>query len=524
MVNLGRGRCHEFVESCEIVKQNQAVGLLDLEPQQREVLDAWAAHRFLMVVKYRQAKISTVLALALLGMAEYTEGIQGLFIAEKQDTTETVWSRALHAYNKQSPAVKIPLASGLVPGVRKIDFIHGATVRGLTGGGKAPAIGNSPDRVVITEYPDVPDHDLFNEHFFPTVNARPHARVAMEHTPGSYQGVPHNMWLNTLAGKGRFFGVFLRWYLDRSITPFDDDGNPVPCKDLHPTNEELSLIEECPGITKAHLMFRRLTLDGEFHGDVRLFNHKYPRNPYDGWTSETSPKIPEDALKALLALGTQVRFDEEHVYEEPRDDDTPYAITADPAGWGETGDPSALTVWDCWSRSEVVCWSGREDPEYFASRILRLQKKYGVGRTLIAVESNKGECLSSLITRGAKNLYYHDQDKPGFPASTQTNADALTDLVDLLRKKEISIRTLDTLHQLLQWDGTGRKKKAKTAEGTHHFDRAVTCRIAAYLFKRMGWGSRPSPITTVRGMTVRDLDVYYAKQRRRSKVLGVDAC
>lgn len=518
---LAAGRTHRFVESSRIVREDESVGLLTLEPQQREVLDAWALHRWVMVVKYRQAKISTALALSLLGHVEYTPGIQGVFIAERYDTAETVWNRASYAYGNQPPETKIPLFDGTGASNRMMRFKHNGAIRVISGGGKAPAIGNSPDRIVVTEYPDVPDHDNFNVHFFPTVNKRPNARVAFEHTPGSFQSVPHTMWLKALEGKGRFHPIFLKWWLDPSIVPIDEQGKPTSCASLVPTNEELRLIEVMPGVTKAHLQFRRDALDTEFHGDVFLFDHKYPKGPYDGWISSTNPAIPMQALQWLMTSAKTVKDHTEHIYEDPEEDsDCPYLITCDPAGWGETGDPSAVTVWNAWDRREVATWSGREDPGQLAQRLMKLQKRYGVKRTQVAVESNKGECLSALRAYGCPNLYNHSEHQPGFPASTQTNADALTDLVDLLRHQDITIRTQATLHQLMSWDGTGRKRKAKSAEGTHHFDRAVTCRIAAYIFRRRSHTARPKQAIASKGLTVKELDKLFTAQKRR-KVLGI---
>jgi hypothetical protein len=72
----------------------------------------------------------------------------------------------------------------------------------------------------------------------------------------------------------------------------------------------------------------------------------------------------------------------------------------------------------------------------------------------------------------------------------------------------------------MSWDGTGRKRKAKSAEGTHHFDRAVTCRIAAYIFRRRSHTARPKQAIASKGLTVKELDKLFTAQKRR-KVLGI---
>lgn len=519
---LKRGRCHEFVSAQRILRENETIGLLDIERQQAEVLDAWEAHRWVMVYKYRQAKVSTAIALALLGMVEYTEGVQGLFIANDGVTGEVVWARSNYAYEHQPPSVRIPIKKNSNAASRTIHFAHNGTVRVISGGGSTPAMGNSPDRVVVTEYPDVPDHETFNEHFFPAVNKRPNARVIFEATPGLGQTVPEVMWHKALDGDSRFHPVFLKWWLDPSIRPYDDDGQPVDCSGLVPTNEELRLIEMMPGITKAHLLFRRLSLDTEFHGDDEAFWHKYPRFERDGWPLSDTPCIPREPLDALYKTAYQIKNGEYKIYEAPDEeyDDHPYVITADPAGYGETGDPSALTVWCAWTGDEVASWSGREDPGKFAERILEVQKEYGRARTLLVVESNKGECVEALRSRGATNLWHTSEKHPGYYATEPSNAEGLVALVDQLRRGQLKIRSRATISQLGQWDGKGRKRRSKTAEGKHHFDRAVTVRIFAHVRRMRNFGSKPLPKGTPRAMTVKDFEARFAP-KKPSTVLGV---
>jgi hypothetical protein len=71
-----------------------------------------------------------------------------------------------------------------------------------------------------------------------------------------------------------------------------------------------------------------------------------------------------------------------------------YLITADPAGYGRSGDKSALTVWDAVSRKEVAFWEDREDPGRFAARLMRVQGHYN--GALLAVESNAMACIAVL--------------------------------------------------------------------------------------------------------------------------------
>ena len=519
---LRRGRAHEFVSACRIVKEDEEIGLVDLRPQQLQVLDAWELYRWIYCCKYRQAKISTATVLALLGMVQYGEGLQAVFVAERYETGETVWNRATYAYQHQPPAVRIPLKSGTGTASRTMRFAHNGSIRVVSGGGAAPAIGNSPDRVVVTEYPDVTDHERFNGHFFPTVNKRPNARVLFEATPGMAGTIPETMWLKALSGESRFHPVFLKWWLDDSLAVYDESGQRRSFADFHATNEELRLAEDMPGITPDHFMFRRYALDTEFHGDIEQFTHKYPSTPLDGWLTTESPSIPRDAVTRLLAESIQHKDGEYMVFEQPDEDPAhPYCIVADPAGYGEAGDPSALTVFSGWEKKEVASWSGREDPGTFADRLLRVQKQYGVDRTLLVVESNKGECIASLVSRGARNLWMTSDSHPGYYSTAQSNADGHVALVDMLRNGELLIRSRSTVMQLLQWDGQSRKKRSSTTEGRHHFDRAVTCRMFAHVARLRAFGVRPVRREPGRGMTAKEFDRMFKKPPKN--VLGVHA-
>lgn len=521
MERLRRGRCHEFVTSCRIVREDESVGLVTCAGQQLEVLDAWEQYRQVYVTKYRQAKISTAIALALLGMVEYTEGIQGVFLAEAFDTAETVWNRASYAYQNQHPKLQVPLHKGTGVGSREIRFAHNGAVKVLSGSGDTPAIGNSPDRLVVTEYPDVKNHENFNAHVFPTVNKRPNARVLFESTPGLGNTIPHTMWLKALAGEGRFHPVFLKWWLDPSIRVYDEAGRPVNYPDFTPTQEELRLAELMPGITPNHFMFRRLSLDTEFADDVAAFDHKYPKSPLDGWPLSTNPVIPQEVVQAMFEKGIGVKDGEFKVFAGPDSDPAhPYVITADPAGFGDSGDPSAFTVWSGWEGREVASWSAREDPTLFADRLIEVQKLYGTDRTLLVVESNKGECVAALRSKGARNLWMHSESHPGYFASELANAEAMVALVDQLRRNQIRVYTKSTLAQLLAWDGKGRQKRSKTKEGRHHYDRAVTVRMFAHIRKLRNFGTRPAVERAVRGMTAAEFDKMFSRSVRKN-VLGV---
>ena len=203
-----------FVSMCQIVRENESLGYLDPTFTQKKVLDAYANNRWIMVNKFRQAKITTVSVMLLLRDCMYLSGVKGLLIAERQDTAEDVFERILFAYHRLPEDVRMPLEKGRKAGATQMHFCHGGGIKVLTAGGRSPAIGRSVDRLVITEFGEAQWQRKAAVNIFPTINKRPNARVILESTPGRAGSHHEQMWQSSLEGKGRFKPVFLDWWRD----------------------------------------------------------------------------------------------------------------------------------------------------------------------------------------------------------------------------------------------------------------------------------------------------------------------
>ena len=456
-----------FVSMCQIVREDESIGYL---------LQAVHDNRWVIVNKFRQAKITTISVMLLLRDCMYLEGVKGLLIAERQDTAEDIFERILFSYNRLPADVRMPMAKGRKAGTTQMHFCHGGGIKVLTAGGRSPAIGRSIDRLIITEFGEAQWQKKAAINIFPTVNKRPHARVILESTPGRAGSHHEQMWRSALEKKSRFHPLFLDWW--------DDVSCQIADSRFQPTEEELVYIQHHEGMTHENLAFRRSALNTEFVGDSRLFSSKYPSDPYDGWLGSMAPIMPTDVLKPALARA---------VADPPLDSvgccllDKPmingkYIITADPAGFGGSGDKSALTVWDAIARREVAFWEDREDPGRFAYRLMRLQGYYN--NALLAVESNATACIAVLKDKNCRNLLWTNRNHPGWYATDKRIQEAEARLVQMLRQDDIEIRSRGLLHQLINYDGS-RKKRVKGLDGTtHHFDRARTAIMAADILSR----------------------------------------
>ena len=207
-------------------------------------------HRYNYVIKHRQAKLSTLCCGVLLNKVMYSPAKKGLLIGNDEKTAKVLFDRIKFAYKNMPPQIRIDLE---VENAENIRWPTHNEIRVITGGGKTPAIGNSPDLYVITEFGEYEAQTIFNKHFFPAVMKRPGAWGVIETTPGKHGTTSHDMWLRTLNSEGFMSGLFLAWWKDETCTA------PVP-EGFRPDQEELKMLEKYPGMTYGHLMFRRRTL------------------------------------------------------------------------------------------------------------------------------------------------------------------------------------------------------------------------------------------------------------------------
>ena len=501
-----------FVSMCQIVREDESTGYMEPTHTQKKLLKAYDENRWLMVNKFRQAKITTVSVMLLLRDCMYLSGVKGLLIAERQDTAEDIFERILFAYNRLPDDVRMPLTPGKKAGVTQMQFIHGGGIKVLTAGGRSPAIGRSIDRLVITEFGEAQWQRKAAINIFPTVNKRPNAKVILESTPGRAGSHHEQMWRSALEGTSRFHPLFLEWWEDKSCREMDDS--------FTPTSAEREYMLRHDGMSPYNLAFRRRGLNTEFVGDTRLFSCKYPSDAYDGWLGTTNPVMPAEILKPWLEkakkdpdVGTYAC----HEFEPPKPGHQ-YLITADPAGFGSTGDKSALTVWDATDWKEIAFWEDRETPDRFAHRLQIVQKRY-LG-ALLAVESNATACIAILKDQGTRNLLWTDRNHPGWYATNKRLQESEARLVQMLRQEDLYIRSRGMLHQLLNYDGS-RKKRIRGEDGTiHHFDRARTAVMAADILSRRHFTQGATEVKSdyMPGqVTIKQLDTIKSHKRRETR-------
>ncbi|MDI7267448.1 MAG: hypothetical protein QME96_05595 [Myxococcota bacterium] len=551
-----------FFSMCVGEKEDESVGFYDPTPTQRLVLETCAAHRWVMVDKYRQAKVSTCLALGvLLRDCMYLESVKGVLIADTFDTAEMLFERIMAAYKNLPDGVRVPLAEeGRQQGTRHLRFEHGGNIRVLSLRTDAPAVGRGVDRMLVTEFGEARWQAKVATHLFPTANKRPNARVIVESTPGRAGSHFEGMWRKACEGKSRFFPLFLEWWKDETCRVGGGGFGELGA-------EELAYCHGPPakrGITRRAMEYRRVAIASEFL-DPRLFDTKYPPDPLGGWIGSENPALPEAVLRGLMdgaVMDGSVRIGASGFCEiEPPDDRDCYVLTADPAGFGRKGDPSGATVWSRGTGRQVAFWSGREMPNSFARRVHQGANRYSTKRApcALVVESNASACLGALLDRGAVgwgedfdqehgaepagisgparyDLYWTGKQHPGWFATEKRRDAGLGRLVRLLTDGSLIPRSVGLLHQLLAYDGSGRREAdAAVADETggrrHHFDLARTALIAADVLVEVGFverdgdgGKSGAPEAVPEGVITWDMVTAFLdgkmENRRRSGEMG----
>jgi hypothetical protein len=249
-----------FVSMCQIVREDESIGFMTPTYTQRKLLEAYHDNNWLIVNKFRQAKITTISVMLLLRDCMYLEGVKGLLIAERQDTAEDIFERILFAYQRLPDDVRMPLAPGKKAGATQMQFIHGGGIKVLTAGCRSPAIGRSIDRLVITEFGEAQWQKKAAINIFPTVNKRVNAKVILESTPGRAGSHHEQMWRSAMEGTSRFHPLFLEWWEDDSCIALE--------KGFTPTTMEREYQAKHPGMSLRNLAFRRRALGTEFVGDT----------------------------------------------------------------------------------------------------------------------------------------------------------------------------------------------------------------------------------------------------------------
>lgn len=492
-----------FPGACKIQSEGSQVDYLDITPAQQTVVDAYESNRWVLVNKYRQAKISTITLMLLLRDCMLLQGLQGILIGNKSATSEELFRRITFAYRAMAEdpewkGIVAPLDPKRKALATALFFEHGGSIQLMSAEAASTGVGYSTDRLVFTEVGEVDDLEEVNTHLLPGIWKRPNARVWAESTSGKLGSEHHRLWLESLDGKTRFKAVFLEWWRDDSCWIPPGDG-------FSPTTEELEYLSRHEGMDFGHLAYRREAISTAYANNAARFASKHPSHDRDGWMGGDSPTFP---TQRLLEYRARSKDDPEPdvtsgvgVYAAPVPG-RQYVVLVDPGRFGESGDVSAITVMELWDSVEVACWEGREEPPDVADRVEAASTYFN--NALIVVEENVDGVITALVDRGlGDRLFWSKRRRPGWNASSLSIQRGETRLIEMLNHEDIILHSRATIDQLIAYTPDARKRRArKSSSETRHFDRART--LVMYADIRIDLPvRRPKPVPSKAEVTER---------------------
>lgn len=470
------------------------------------IIRLWNLWHFINVNKPRQARTSEAFLRETLKHAEYRVACRAILAVNKDSVAIELFRRLNDNYENQDKAIQVPLRKGASSGSKNsITFIHGGGIDVVSAQERAPSVGASPRILWLSEFskiaPSERQKDTY-KNLLPGGAKKPDLMVGRESTPGVSGDYAHLHWLNDLAGKTRYFPVFLNWLRSREYMKTPEPG-------WRPNDIERELIDLWGGSVEHARFIHDIWMD--FGEDWEAVWNMYPRGETDGWESASgSSGFPADAFRADLPEVTEGRScpiiaNIRGFYElrKPEEEEA-VLLVCDPASGVGKGDPTGIVAFSE-KGDQIAEFIGRVDPLRAADIIGDAAVYYrdltGV-KPVVAIESNKGEVATALRDRrrlgdeaACAFEFYNDRrhnvgaNEIGWYSTEGKKKRAETRLVSNKRRGSLILRGKATVTQCGSYD----RETAWKREGGHHFELAICAIIGADVMVTLGWLGDVSP-------------------------------
>lgn len=340
----------------------------DLYPFQKSVLWQFLNNRFNIVLKFRQAGVTELIAMYCLWLAMYHPNKTIVILSIKDRVAKKVLRKIKFMYRNLPDHLKIQIVNGRgkdLGTATEMEFSNGSIISSIPtteDAGRSEALS----LLVIDEAAIIRWANQIWAAALPTLSTGGSAIV--NSTPYGVGNWFHKLWVEACSGGNEFNPIRLRWQMhpERDITWYN-----AMRKNLGPRRTA----QEIDGdfLTSGNSVFDLM--------DIRA--------------------IEED-----LALYTPIRLEingQLKVFKEPKKDQD-FFIGSD-ISTGRSQDYSTFTIMDRLGE-EYVCFKGRIPTNRFADILMKYGKRYN--KAIIAPESNDiGLAVASKIeAAGYRNLYY----------------------------------------------------------------------------------------------------------------------
>lgn len=404
-----------FSQFVYIIHPVQGKIVFNLYEYQRAVLWEFLNKRFNIILKFRQAGLTELIAMYCLWLAMYHDNKNIQIISIKDRVAKKVLKRIKYMYKNLPEFLKTPVTTtrGREIGTQtELEFMNGSSITSVPTteeAGRSEAVS----LLVIDEAAIVRWANQIWAAAFPTLSTG--GSAILNSTPYGVGGFYHKQWVDAKAGVSFFNPIRLYWQMhpDRDQNWYD-----VQRQTLGPRRTA----QEVDGdfLTSGNTVFdlndiraieNTLLTDDEYH-DIQENGHFYIKR---------KPKLNEQCT-----IGADVAI-------------------------GRSNDNSAFSIMNR-AGEELGFFKGKMAPGQFSKLLMRAGKMFN--RAILAPESNDiGLAVTTMIQNaGYPNLYYSKQllkkkgktkpvesDVPGWYTTTSTRPIIIDELEEDIRNDRVDI-------------------------------------------------------------------------------------
>jgi hypothetical protein len=410
-------------------------GLFKTYPFQEDCVRSFEEHRFNIILKSRQLGISTITAAYAMWLALFRKDRNILVIATKLKVAQ-LWFRKCK-YLLASLPEWLVMPQVLKNNQTELEFNNGSVIKAIPTSEDAGR-GEALSLLIVDEAAFVRNFDVIWTGLYPTLSTGGNAVILS--TPNGVGGQYYDLWQSSVKGENEFNAIKLAW-------------------DVHPERDEAWFENESRQLTKKQIA-QELLCDFAASGDTYLrpedieYYRAHLQHPIETW-----------------GPGGNV-----WVWEYPKKD-VEYIISADVAR-GDANDYSTFHVIDTEKSSVVAEYQGKLPPDQFATLLAEAGKRYN--ECMICPENNSYgyAVIMKLVEQDYTNLWFAKESdkynfmygsqeigKIGFQTNMKTRSQILTKLEEVLRNKEVRLRStriFDELKTFVWQSGKVKAMKGKT--------------------------------------------------------------
>jgi hypothetical protein len=408
----------------------QGSGLFKTYPFQEDCIADFEKNRFNIILKSRQLGISTITAAYAMWLALFRKDRNILVIATKLKVAQ-LWFRKCK-YLLQALPKWLVMPEILKNNQTEMEFSNGSVIKAIPTSPDAGR-GEALSLLIVDEAAFVNNFDVIWTGLYPTLSTGGNAIILS--TPNGVGGQYYDLWMAAEKNENQFNPIKLPW-------------------DVHPERDETWFENETKQMSKKQIA-QELLCDFAASGDtfLRQEDIEYYRanlqHPIETW-----------------GPGQNV-----WTWEYPQKEKE-YIVSAD-VSRGDAKDYSTFHVIDTEKSAVVAEYQGKLPPDQFAALLVEVGNRYN--EALLVPENNSYgyAVIMKLVEMGYTNLYFQTQKakydfmygqqelgKIGFQTNAKTRAQILTKLEEVLRNKEVRIRSTRFFNELKTFVWNGGKVQA----------------------------------------------------------------